>query len=117
MGQTTIAVVLTAGCWRSAPLLVPRGFRQRLAGMRGVPPGWGVLLRTASVHTFGMRRPVVVIGISGSGGVRWARPMPPGRVVFDPGSTWIAELPGAAAGPPSGPALRVVPILDRWPGL
>jgi hypothetical protein len=43
--------------------------------------------------------------------------MPPGRVVFDPGSVWIAEIPGAAAGPPSGPALRVVPILDRWPGL
>ena len=80
-----------------------------------MPPGWGVLLQTRSVHTLGMRRPITIVGIDRAGTVQWVRTALPGRVVTDRVVAWIAEMPGVVEGPVTGHVLRVVPILGRWP--
>ena len=97
-------------------MLIPRGHWGRLRGIWQAPPGWGVLLRARSVHTVGMRRPITVVGIDRVGMVRWARTVPPGRVVMGRGVDWLAEMAGVVKGPPVGRVLRAVPILGQWPG-
>ena len=111
----TPAVQLTDGAWRSGPLLLAVGFRRRLRGIRGVPPGWGVLLRTVSIHTFGLSYPLTVITLDGLGRVRRAGRVPPGRVVLDPGAVWIMETPSAGRPPGAGRLVQVLPMLAGWP--
>ena len=47
--------------WRAGPVARVSGVRRRWRGIHGVPPGWGVLLRSRSIHTFGMRAPLGVV--------------------------------------------------------
>ncbi|MCJ7724858.1 MAG: hypothetical protein MUP76_00510 [Acidimicrobiia bacterium] len=109
--------MLTGGSWRSVPLLVATGPWGRLRGLRCAPPGWGVLLRTRSIHTAGMGHPITAVGIDSGGRVRWSGTIAPGGVVFDRAATWVAELPPGAAPPPPGRLLRAVPMLGRCPDL
>ena len=111
----TPAIQLTDRTWRSGPILVALGFHRRLRGIRAVPPGWGVLLRGRSVHTLGLSSPLTVITLDGSGRVRRAGRVPPGRVLMDPGAVWIAELPPAGRPPGVGRLMQVLPILGGWP--
>ena len=124
MVHSTTFVELTGGPWRSGPLLVARRPLVRLLGLRAVPPGCGLLMRTRSIHTFGRRDPLPAAGIGGDGVLRWARMVPPRRVVVDLRAAWIAEMPGAAlpapglqlqAGP-AGPENGGGPMLAGWPG-
>ena len=111
----TPGVVLAGDRWRSGPMLVGRTRLSRLRGLGAVPPGWGALLRTRSVHTIGARGPVAAFGIGGGGEVRWSRLVPVHRVVYDCNSSWIGELPPGTALPGTGTVLRVVPMLAGWP--
>jgi len=95
-------------------MLVGRTRLSRLRGLGAVPPGWGVLLRTRSVHTIGTGGPVAAFGIGGEGGVRWSRLVPARRVVYDRGASWIGELPPGTPLPGPGTVLRVVPMLAGW---
>jgi hypothetical protein len=96
--------------------VLARGHRERLLGLWAVPPGCGLLVRSVSVHTFWMRRPVPMVGIGPAGAVRWSRIVPPRRLIFEPGTAWVAEVPHAAALPPAGSLLAARPILAGWPG-
>lgn len=111
----TLAIRLTDGGWQSGPLLVVAGFLQRLRGMRGVPPGWGVLLRTGSVHTFGMSQSLMVLSLDGSGRILRRGTVPPGRVVSDRGAVWMAEMPPGRCPPKPGRVVHVLPMLAGWP--
>jgi len=81
--------------------------------MKGVPAGWGILLRTRSIHTAGLPGPIVVIGIDTSGRVRRAGTVAPGSIVFFGAVTWVAELPAGSPRPPAGLPLRAVPMVGR----
>jgi len=96
-------------------LLLLRTRWSRLRGIRMAPPGWGVLLRARSVHTFAMTEPLTVVGISGAGKVRWVEVVGPGRIVADGEAAWMAEMPAGRPGPRVGAGLLVVPMLGRWP--
>ena len=114
--QHTPGFVATDGEWRSPPLRLLTGFRLRLRGIRAVPPGWGALLRTRSVHTIGRRAPVAGIGVDDRGLVRWRRVLPPRRVIPSGSASWVIEVPAGTPLPPEGRLLRVVPILAACPG-
>jgi hypothetical protein len=77
--------------------------------MRAVPEGWGALLRTRSVHTFGMRDPLGIVCMGGDFVVRRSIVVRPRRVVVDLGATWILELPGGHPLPADGSSLRILP--------
>ena len=70
------------GGWR---VLVPRTRRERMRGRRSQPPPGpreGLLLRRCrSVHTFGMRSPIVVASLDDGLVVRRCRRMVPRRVL------------------------------------
>jgi hypothetical protein len=100
-------VVLSGRHWRSPPLVVARRLGDRIAGMRAVPTDHGVLLRTCSVHGFGMDAPLGVVAMDGEGLVRAVRILRPRKLVWLAGTRWIAELP--AAWPLPAPGIRLWP--------
>src|SRR5947208_5664210 len=66
-------------------LEVPSGKRERMLGLRGrdgLAPHHAVLLRTRSVHTFGMRFPILAVLLDTRGVVLEVKPMAPGRVLL-----------------------------------
>ncbi|HSG80255.1 MAG TPA: hypothetical protein VLD62_11790 [Acidimicrobiia bacterium] len=95
--------------WAAPPVARLCGARLRLRGIRAVPRGWGVLLRTRSIHTFGMRKPLGVVALDGDLVVRRSRAVPPRRVVVDLGASWILEIPDGHPLPAVGASLRILP--------
>ncbi len=79
--------------------VLARSFLDRLFGTFRAPRGTPVLLRTRSVHTFGQRRPLSVVGIDASLTVVDVRFVPPNRVVVMPGARMILEVPAGLALP------------------
>jgi uncharacterized protein len=73
------------------------GFRARLLGLafRRQPPDYALLFRRCrSVHTFGMRFPVDIVFLDGSGSpMRFAWDVPPRRVLFCRGASAVLEAP------------------------
>ena len=66
-------------------LEVPTTRRERMLGLRGrddLAPHHALLLRTRSVHTFGMRFAILAVLLDADGVVRHVKRMPPGRVLF-----------------------------------
>jgi len=94
--------------WRSGPLVVARGWRQRWRGLRPRPGGRGLLLRARSVHGFGMREPLGVVSLGPGGQVRRVGALRRGRLFWDPGACWVMELPLSRPLPPRGAVLAVV---------
>lgn len=61
-------------------------------GLRPVPGPIGVLLRTRSIHTFGMHAPIGVVALSSDGIVTRATVVPPHRVFVARRARWILEV-------------------------
>jgi hypothetical protein len=99
-------VVLRSREWVSPPLGVARRMAERAAGIRGVPPGHGVLMRTRSVHGFGLVAPLGVVAIESDGRVSDVRVLRPGRVMWLGRVRWVAELPAECPPPRRGSRLR-----------
>jgi uncharacterized membrane protein (UPF0127 family) len=74
-------------------------FRQRLAGIRGVPVGDGVVMRTASVHGRGLSAPLHVIWLDGSGTIIERTTLQPGGTARCRGAVWAIEVPWSATVP------------------
>lgn len=66
--------------------------RARLMGLIGTEP-YPLLLRTASVHGFGLRRRIQVIAIDAGGRVIASRVLRRRHIVTVPSARWILELP------------------------
>jgi len=101
--------------WASGPVAVAIGRRARLAGLAPVSGPIGLLLRTTTIHTIGMRQRLGVASLGPRGRVRRTVALAPGRLFVDLGAYWILELPPVAGLPKAGDRLRVRPILDWWP--
>jgi len=66
-------------------LEVPTTRRERMLGLRGrdgLAPHRALVLRTRSVHTFGMRFAILAVSLDGDGIVRHVNRMSPGRVLL-----------------------------------
>jgi uncharacterized membrane protein (UPF0127 family) len=71
---------------------------QGLLGQAGLPPGYGVLLRTKEVHTLGMRFAIDAVYLSRTGTVLRVDTLPPGRigpVILR--ARWILEIAAGEA--------------------
>lgn len=104
-------VTVTAGTWRSPPIVVPTSFAGRLVGIRA-NPGGGLLLRTRSVYTTGRVGPLRILHLDRDGRVVHHDILMPGRRVASR-SAWILELPMVDRGPDTGASLIVLPSPDE----
>lgn len=92
--------------WASGPIVEARGFRGRLIGIKVVPADTGVLLRTRSVHTIGLRSTLGIVALSADRQVLAAASVPPRRVVIVRGAVEFLELPPGRRLPPEGARLE-----------
>ena len=74
----------------------------RWRGLRPTGSVHGLILRTSSVHTFGMRDGLTAVALDKAGEVMRTARLRPQRVFTVPGARWIIELPAATAKPPVG---------------
>jgi uncharacterized membrane protein (UPF0127 family) len=91
---------LATVCGREVP--VASGFRSRLLGLAFLDrdeAGPGLLIpRCRSVHSFGMRFPLDLLFLDGSGRpLSRLRRVPPGRVAVDRRAAAVLELPAPVA--------------------
>ncbi|MEX0825315.1 MAG: hypothetical protein WD184_00940 [Acidimicrobiia bacterium] len=84
--------VTTPEGWSSGPVALLNTHRARRLGLRPGPGPIGALLRTRSIHTFGMHAPIGVVALSGEGIVTRAAVVPPHRVFFAKGARWMLEV-------------------------
>jgi uncharacterized membrane protein (UPF0127 family) len=87
---------------------VAKDFRTRLRGLafrEREDAGPGLLIpRCASVHTFGMRFALDVYFLDSEGAVIAARrAVPPRRILWQPGSSAVLEIPAGPEGESSSP--------------
>lgn len=102
------SLVLASDAWRSPPIVLATSFRERLVGIRRVDAG-GILLRSSSVHAFGIRAPIRVVHLKRDGTVLRQDLLTSGRRMSARGE-WILELPLSVPGP--DPDTRLVPLLS-----
>lgn len=91
-------------------VVVATSFADRLLGLgrRNVP---AVILDAPSVHTFGMRAPIMVVEVSSSGVVTAVHRIPPRRIHRRRATGPMLEIRGDAIHPAVGEELTLLP----WP--
>ena len=82
-------VHLFTDTWFLRNVAVAGSFRQRLCGIHAAPGG--VLIPTSSIHTMGLRTPIVATFIDGSGRVLGSQVVPKRSIVTDRRAQWILE--------------------------
>ena len=113
-------LVMLAPGWRCGPVTVAATALARRRGLRPRPHGRRLLLRSRSVHGFGMAEELAVVGIGRDERVCAVRVLRPGHMVTIPRSRWILELPRDHPLPAIGEQVRLVRLrLPKWvdPGL
>lgn len=86
---------------------VASGFVDRLLGMWRAPAGSVVIIPSRSVHSFGRRRPLQLIGLDAEMRVVHVGTLRPNRVVFLPSARAIVELPEGRLLPTPGDRIEV----------
>jgi uncharacterized membrane protein (UPF0127 family) len=84
-----------------------RTFSDRLLGVWRVPAGSVVILPVTSVHSFGRRRPLDLVGIDAGMTVVATMTLPPNRVTFIPSARMIVELPVGSPLPEVGDQIEI----------
>lgn len=100
-------VVLITTDWSSGEVEVARSFYQRWRGLKALAPGSALLLRTRSVHGFGMRHPFLAIGLDRSLRVTISRVVKPGQVAWLSGARLVLEMPAGVEPPLDGATLKL----------
>lgn len=96
--------------WRAAPLQSADTFWARWRGLRPAPNGSGLVIASWSVHTFGMREPLWVVGLDRRGTVVVVRRLLPGRVLMAGAIRTILELPHEWPPPELGDRVALLPL-------
>ena len=94
--------------WSSPQVRVADTFYQRWKGLRPRPAGQGLLMRGRSVHGFGMKEPLFIVGLDAQGRVVGIRILFARRFAFVRGARHLLELPIDAEVPPRGAVLTWV---------
>lgn len=92
-------VELSSRGWLGASVAVADTFRERLIGIRSKNAVGGILLRSKSIHTFGLDRAINVFALDHNGIVIASETVKPNRVVFFRRASRIVELPVEVAAP------------------
>lgn len=85
-------------------------FADRLFGLRRLQPGAALLIRTSSVHGWGMKQPFRAIGLEANLVVLAHITVKPGKLVWFPGCTAVVELPLHIPPPPIGTQLEITGV-------
>jgi uncharacterized membrane protein (UPF0127 family) len=99
-------VGLSSPGWQMSGFLA-RTFLDRLHGLRRAPPGSALVMRARSVHGFGMRHPIPVIGLDADMRVVSTRTLRPNRVMVIPSARILVELPPGQPVPRIGDRVEV----------
>ncbi|MEE9176820.1 MAG: hypothetical protein V3U46_00145 [Acidimicrobiia bacterium] len=100
-------VFLQAGATRYGPISDARTFWQRWRGLKSLPAGAAVLIRTSSVHGFAVGAPFRAVGLTQRFQVAATQVVEPGRVAKFPGCRYVLELPLGAEAPEPGVMLEL----------
>jgi len=101
-------VLLSHGDWWIDGVVVADSHLARLLGLN-LPGVRAILLHTGSIQTFTVREQIRVTPIGDDGLVGRSLIVPPRRVAFFPGRTWILESFPELDAAPVGVTLRVLP--------
>lgn len=85
-------VVISVGDWTARAYLA-RTFTDRLLGNRRLPRDSALVLPTRSVHSFGQREPIEIVGLDALMTVVAAKTLMPNRISVMPSARMIVELP------------------------
>jgi hypothetical protein len=99
-------VALTASEWGTSGYLA-QTFTDRLLGVRRAPAGSVVVLSATSVHSFGLRRGLDLIGVDDQMRVVAKMSLPPNRVRVIPSARLIVELPTGGPLPEIGEQIEI----------
>ena len=94
--------------WSSPIVHVANTFRQRFTGLRPYSSGQGILIPGRSVHGFGMKEPLLIVGLDDESRVVDLRVLFPGRLAVFRGARHVLELPIDREAPRRGAVLTWV---------
>ena len=103
-------VFLQAGAKRYGPISQARTFWQRWRGLKDLPAGASVLIKTSSVHGFAVGTPFQAVGLTARFQVTAAQVVKPGRIARFPWCRYVLELPLAAEAPEPGVMLELLSV-------
>ena len=99
-------VALSAPHWATTGYLA-RTFTDRLLGVWRAPEGSAVVLAVSSVHSFGRRRPLELVGVDAGMRVVATMTLRPNRVKVIPSARMIVELPAGGPLPELGDQIEI----------
>ncbi|MEX0864529.1 MAG: hypothetical protein WD269_06600 [Acidimicrobiia bacterium] len=99
--------VVKSGDW-SHRVRVATRFLDRLTGLSRAAIGDSLLIRARSVHGFGMRHPLLVVGIDSDMTVIGLKTLRPRRVVGFREAIYLLELPIGSNPPSAGSPIEIV---------
>lgn len=101
------SISLVAEDWTAHDVGRARTFRDRWRGLKRTGRHRALLIPTWSVQGFGLRSPVLTVGISTSMRVTSVRLLRPGRILYFPGARFVVELPPDAEAPRIGSVVEI----------
>lgn len=112
----TFLTLAGEGCtWTATSVLLARNHRERLTGVRG--RSVRVLMRTATVHSWGIDEPLLLVGINSLGEVVALEVLRPRRMTRLRRAMWTLELPLSDEVPELGGRIQIYPAgSDRKTG-
>jgi hypothetical protein len=99
-------VALTASEWGATGYLA-QTFTDRLLGVRRAPIDSVVVLSATTVHSFGLRRSLDLIGVDDQMRVVATMPLPPNRVRVISSARLIVEVPAGGPLPEIGEEIEI----------
>lgn len=82
-------------------------FWDRLRGIKKIPDGSGVALRSRAIHTVGLEKPFGAFGLDQTGTVVTVKTLAPNRFFYFRDADLVVELPEESELPPEGATIRV----------
>ncbi len=99
-------VALSAPNWATTGYLA-RTFADRLFGVWRAPAGTAVVVPVTSVHSFGRRHPLDLVGVDAGMRVVATTTLQPNRVKVIPSARMIVELPAGGPLPAVGDQIEI----------
>jgi hypothetical protein len=99
-------VALSAPNWATTGYLA-HTFTDRLLGVWRAPAGSAVVLPVTSVHSFGRRQPLDLVGVDARMRVMVTMTLRPNRVKVIPSAHMIVELPSGGSLPALGDQIEI----------
>lgn len=100
-------ITLAAEGWPAQQAFLATSFLERWRGTKPLPEGASLLLRTSSVHGFGLRDPLLLVAIDERMEVSAVEKLEPGAIAWFWRARFIIEMPVSTRPPTLGARLEV----------